>query len=728
MWLLITWRGPPSPKPPNPPLPHKVRHSTLYVALVELKMSFMKPSEQTRTQVSSSIESITCGVSTDAKDQAMILDVLGSGIYKDPIMAVLREYGANAWDANRMLLAEGESARPIKVHVPTYKDQTLRIRDFGPGLSKDDIQNVFSQYGRSTKRDSNVAVGMLGIGSKSGYAYSSSFTVTSWHGGTRLIYVATIDENNVRRLELMDERASDEESGVEISIEAKFSDLYDFERKAIQLYQHYEPRPEINVTLPPVRPDATALKTGVITDQQDSWGSKWIARMGCVPYRIDLEQLDSSKYPACLESLSGLVNLSIGDVDIAASREEVRYTAKTKACLTQKLSDLVDEYVVHALKEIETSGLSSWDKRLKLRVLGRMGLPGLDAYSDMSEKYVKVEYDPLIAGFTILHNSSVCTRFTVSDSTQLVIDDTDKPLAQYPYLRDHHYVVRGKSATDPSEVAITVDKLKTALLASKLDGIPIVMLSTFYHQAPAKKAPVVKNPKHRAKMFVLRADAASFYKPFSDYWETCERTPENDDIFVILNAFEPTDSDFYTTRHDDVRLAEVLGEVLPPVYGYKNTASKPISIADMKGRTYKDWRKTWLAQMAIKHRGLIERFFAQNPSNNFQWPTSERASELIEDLGVDHAITRLLVGRILSGSDVSDEIGHLAEAAGIKSHECAAGALFQSIVETYPLLCGSLRPLWKHDYSWENSEPKRAQWREYVKMVDERDALRAKNP
>ena len=73
------------------------------------------------------------------------------------------------------------------------------VRDYGPGLSHDDMFRVFTRYGRSTKRDSNEVVGMLGIGSKSGFAYADTFTVVSRHGGRVRTYVAALDESEIGR-------------------------------------------------------------------------------------------------------------------------------------------------------------------------------------------------------------------------------------------------------------------------------------------------------------------------------------------------------------------------------------------------------------------------------------------------------------------------------------------------------------------------------------------------
>ena len=91
-----------------------------------------------------------------ARNQAHIMSILREGLYTDRVLAVLREYSANAWDAHR---TSGKADLPIKVTLPTDMNPTLVIRDWGTGMSEEDIFGVFTQYGESTKREDDTAVG-----------------------------------------------------------------------------------------------------------------------------------------------------------------------------------------------------------------------------------------------------------------------------------------------------------------------------------------------------------------------------------------------------------------------------------------------------------------------------------------------------------------------------------------------------------------------------------------
>src|SRR5688572_3649345 len=86
------------------------------------------------------------GLSNKAEDQAHILSILRDRLYTNKVLAVLREYSANAWDAH---VDAGKADVPIKVVLPTKLDPSLIIRDYGKGLSEEEIFEVYVKYGAS---------------------------------------------------------------------------------------------------------------------------------------------------------------------------------------------------------------------------------------------------------------------------------------------------------------------------------------------------------------------------------------------------------------------------------------------------------------------------------------------------------------------------------------------------------------------------------------------------
>lgn len=187
----------------------------------------MEP-EYTERQVTSGGVSQSAQFAISMADQTHIMTILRDTLYTDRVLAVLREYSANAWDAHRQ---SGKADLPIKVTIPTDMDPTLRIRDFGSGMSQEDVFRIYSQYGASTKRDDNIAVGMMGIGSKSGFAYSDTFTVVSWNGGMKRIYIALLNETDTGTINLLAEEPCGEETGIEIQIPVRHQDMWNSTRR-----------------------------------------------------------------------------------------------------------------------------------------------------------------------------------------------------------------------------------------------------------------------------------------------------------------------------------------------------------------------------------------------------------------------------------------------------------------------------------------------------------------
>ena len=155
-------------------------------------------------------------------EQKHIMGMLRDQIYSDKILAPIREYFCNAADAN---IEVNNQDTPIHIQLPTQMDPIWSIRDHGPGLSHEEIKNIFTKYGESTKRESNNVTGCLGIGSKSAFAYTDQFTVESWKNNVKATYVAAINDNGDAIIHLANLEKLAEPTGVRISIPVKTDDI-----------------------------------------------------------------------------------------------------------------------------------------------------------------------------------------------------------------------------------------------------------------------------------------------------------------------------------------------------------------------------------------------------------------------------------------------------------------------------------------------------------------------
>jgi HSP90 family molecular chaperone len=124
------------------------------------------------------IETHSAGVRSESgftiAQTSKMFKILSDSLYSDKVMAVIRELSTNAYDSH---ISAGNK-NPFKVVLPNSANPNFIVRDYGTGLSQTDMENLYTTYGASNKNDSNDFVGCLGLGSKSPFAYSKSFTTS----------------------------------------------------------------------------------------------------------------------------------------------------------------------------------------------------------------------------------------------------------------------------------------------------------------------------------------------------------------------------------------------------------------------------------------------------------------------------------------------------------------------------------------------------------------------
>ena len=162
--------------------------------------------------------------------------ILSDGLYSNKIKAVIRELSTNAYDSQ---VDAGNQDTPFDVHLPTRLEPTFYVRDYGTGMSHEDCMQLYTTYFRSTRNDSNDAVGCLGLGSKAPFAYADQFNVESYQDGVVRIYTAYQSEDGTPMFSLMDTQDTEEANGLKVTMAVKEDDLYDFKDEAVSLYQYF---------------------------------------------------------------------------------------------------------------------------------------------------------------------------------------------------------------------------------------------------------------------------------------------------------------------------------------------------------------------------------------------------------------------------------------------------------------------------------------------------------
>lgn len=287
------------------------------------------------------------------KTNAHAFKILSSGLYSDKIGAVLREIGCNAHDAH---ISVGKSHLPFEVKLPNGIDNQFWIKDFGPGLSYEDVMSLYTTYFASTKQQSNDFTGGFGLGSKSPFSYTNSFMIESCHGGKRRIFTAHIDNKGSPIIAMMSETDATE-TGIKISFPVANSDFQTFQNKAQEKFQYFNPLPVI-LGGDDIRPPKSLEQT---SDYLVHEHGELSALVGNVWYPVDINQLNFPLSTVFAYRDSMTIRLPIGSVSVSANRESLEYTPETIKALTTALERVVRDICTNLANTAKK--VTTWEER-----------------------------------------------------------------------------------------------------------------------------------------------------------------------------------------------------------------------------------------------------------------------------------------------------------------------------------------------------------------------------
>lgn len=290
-----------------------------------------------------------------------MFQILSAGIYQHPVRAVIRETSCNAYDAQ---VAAGNADKPFQVHLPTQLEPYYEVRDFGTGMTHEQVMKLYLTYGASTKRDSNDVIGGLGIGSKAPFAVAQSFTVTSYFDGVVRRYSIYMEEG-VPQVTKLTESATAEANGVAVRVAIPLAKLDEFEAEANRIYTHFPVQPECNKVLKSIYANESILaeEKGAFRVYSGANHSNTIQMsivMGNIEYPISLKEVVPN-YDEVIPSFlrvnisRALIYLPIGSVNIAASRESLQLTDSTKQAIIDVFDKVAKKILVSFQEKIDTA-------------------------------------------------------------------------------------------------------------------------------------------------------------------------------------------------------------------------------------------------------------------------------------------------------------------------------------------------------------------------------------
>ena len=278
----------------------------------------------------------TIGMSLDLDSAQVLMQMLSKNLYADAIGSTVRECASNALDSHRRA---GKGNHPIIVSFKsTNNNYEFSVEDFGIGLDADDVENIISKYGKSTKRNSTTELGMMGLGFKAPLAYASSFYFIARKDGRERKYMMYEGEE-VNSIDLLSDSATSEGNGVKIIIPVKWSDSYEFKKKIKEQLAYFEnvyfDVPDMDNTFKIYRSEHYQI-SDVCPD------SNMHVCLDNVYYPLDFDKLGIKQIYYCRIGL----RFSLTDgLFPTPNRESLRYTQEAKQLIKNKITTLANEFM-----------------------------------------------------------------------------------------------------------------------------------------------------------------------------------------------------------------------------------------------------------------------------------------------------------------------------------------------------------------------------------------------
>ena len=561
-----------------------------------------------KANVIGDVETTSFGISET--DQGHVISILRDRLYSDKIAAPIREYGTNALDANR----EAGNDKAIKVTAPTMSAPTFSIRDYGSGISEDDMRNKYVQYGHSSKRESNLSIGQLGLGCKSGYAYTNTFRVVSYFDGEAKTYVCHLDDDNKGSISKIG-TVPTTETGLEVLIDVKPQEVNAFQQKIRDVMQYFSPAPISNIDIPKVVYTEKGLHWGLRTSYYNS-GPKAI--MGSIAYPINPD-IATTPGQSALLAMPIDIEFPIGAVEISASRESLEYKSLTKKTILNRLNAIENELTAEIKTKFDAckdtfsarklwrdlnakGSISSYIVNKTFCTWGTHDLSYSTFYSDtICDQWKKTEPDAKVylhqSGARNIQRSTTKRNWTwqVTYNDVAIIHNDEAATTwtkRFATWRNSNYRQTAIIVTG------TEENLQEYLLFNGLDGCPVVTLSTIavssseiyledegsgaiaidYAESAeevAKRA--ARLQKHKTKVFTLENPSLGKH-PKSDNWSQAVIDLESDTgYYMLINSFTPMEA-------NDLELLQLLVALeidVGTVYGVKK---------DLKEKMGANWK------------------------------------------------------------------------------------------------------------------------------------------
>jgi hypothetical protein len=328
------------------------------------------------------------------RNSAKAFGILSSGLYANKIRAIIRELSCNAVDSH---VAAGTTVN-FDLHLPTQLAPYFSVRDYGTGLSHDEVSSIYTTYFESTKTESNDFIGALGLGSKSPFSYTDNFSVIAIKDGMKGVYSAFINDHGVPSVVQMGHEPTDESNGVEVKFAVtERHDFYSFQDEARHVFTYFPIKPNFVGAECDIKsvvyikenlvPGVNQRTTGGYSNQPN------LAVMGNIAYPIQIPRGAMAQFTefSFVEGQGLDLHFALGEIEFQASREGLQYTDKTVDAIKAKYQEIAQ--ALEAIVATDAEAIENmWDRQNHLAKLGKNQL-----WSKVVARYVSNNNVPFFA-------------------------------------------------------------------------------------------------------------------------------------------------------------------------------------------------------------------------------------------------------------------------------------------------------------------------------------------
>lgn len=320
--------------------------------------------ETTKSEINKSTTINT--VKSSVKNTSMLFSMLRDTMYPNPIKALCREVMSNSRDAHREV---GKPEVPIVIHLPNAFEPWWSAQDFGPGITPDRMDNVFMVYFESTKRNDDVQTGGFGLGAKSPWSYTDSFTVETitpekhWTENgeqyenclVKRVYIIYIDETEEGARDLVYEKITNEPQGTTIKVPVKPDDNHKFNEFTEYATRYWDVKPTIigGALAYVVENFLIKSDTHKINPSRHTVG--YTVVLDGIPYPLNIKMLSiqDEDIENLLKCSNGLLFFKTGELMVTPGREDLLYKTFTINAIMKLLEKIKTNALEESRKAIE---------------------------------------------------------------------------------------------------------------------------------------------------------------------------------------------------------------------------------------------------------------------------------------------------------------------------------------------------------------------------------------